>query len=543
MATGDRQIATREKNDNNLDSVWGTCNVCKKTCSNKCSRCCEFYCSVQCQRSDWKTHRYVCFKMPSLTFGTKHPNGPPNVGNASPNTKGVSGIQDGDSEYPKSNNNSRWSLDENSSAVNGKISLPSRSSSSASSTTEIQSSIKTLQFADQPKSNDDVVLTGVSTLNNQVNAYYIRTCQSNGECTQNTKDFHEHGKNGKQLSRVPVRNQIILVEHEGLFVRAIVINPSDRNNIKVGLVDIGCVALKKLDDTREISNDLLDRKRYNFKIVLNDIASVDEKKLLQLVDANIVFKLQFDGASFSSGKNFQLLKKNSGSTIDTLLKNYSTQPLNQTSTNKTISSVQEKLKSLPKMNSELTTPPTRVFVTDLVFQSFCNDYADLVVMDTSTISLGCVSAILFDNLKKVQILQSKIQEIAIGIHEEYEPELNEICLAKYVDDNDWYRAHYSAPDEFVFIDYGNASPVDKKDVRKLPNELREPCYTVVCFINGFPSNRRSFDTKEAIEKLSPDTVQKNCKITVLKSQIVGEEEEDVVFVTFPALSDLLIKSD
>ena len=37
------------------------CNSCGKKAEKRCSTCGDvFYCSVECQRSDWSTHKKVC---------------------------------------------------------------------------------------------------------------------------------------------------------------------------------------------------------------------------------------------------------------------------------------------------------------------------------------------------------------------------------------------------------------------------------------------------------------------------------------------------
>lgn len=60
---------------------------------------------------------------------------------------------------------------------------------------------------------------------------------------------------------------------------------------------------------------------------------------------------------------------------------------------------------------------------------------------------------------------------------------------KYDEDNTWYRGHCievsgdGAP-TILFLDYGNVTPVNIENIRKMPKEFAFPCLTVGCFING-----------------------------------------------------------
>lgn len=38
------------------------CTYCNRECDIICSRCSVYYCSIECQKSDWQNHRYVCGK-------------------------------------------------------------------------------------------------------------------------------------------------------------------------------------------------------------------------------------------------------------------------------------------------------------------------------------------------------------------------------------------------------------------------------------------------------------------------------------------------
>ncbi|XP_037961166.1 uncharacterized protein LOC119690222 [Teleopsis dalmanni] len=44
----------------------GICVMCFKFASHVCQTCGDYYCSVTCQALDWRTHRFICKRMPKL---------------------------------------------------------------------------------------------------------------------------------------------------------------------------------------------------------------------------------------------------------------------------------------------------------------------------------------------------------------------------------------------------------------------------------------------------------------------------------------------
>lgn len=67
--------------------------------------------------------------------------------------------------------------------------------------------------------------------------------------------------------------------------------------------------------------------------------------------------------------------------------------------------------------------------------------------------------------------------------------LSEVCLAKYDEDDTWYRgilieAVGDGNPSIMFIDYGNISIVSNKNIRRMPKEFAYPLYTLFCIIDG-----------------------------------------------------------
>lgn len=66
----------------------------------------------------------------------------------------------------------------------------------------------------------------------------------------------------------------------------------------------------------------------------------------------------------------------------------------------------------------------------------------------------------------------------------------ELCLAKYEDDQKWYRAHCvegRIGDGFIsliFCDYGNMAMVKIEDIQKFPRDMLTPALAAPCYIKG-----------------------------------------------------------
>ncbi|CAK6966033.1 tudor domain-containing 6 [Scomber scombrus] len=116
------------------------------------------------------------------------------------------------------------------------------------------------------------------------------------------------------------------------------------------------------------------------------------------------------------------------------------------------------------------------------------------------------------------------------------------CLALFYSDNQWYRAQVIQRTgntlNVLFVDYGNESEVDIKDVRTVPQSLLEQApQAFLCTLNGFDESKGSWDdsTYDYFYNLLAD---KSLRVTVLhmkdKSEIglpqyaVKIEWEDVV---------------
>ncbi|XP_030575433.1 tudor domain-containing protein 15 [Archocentrus centrarchus] len=96
------------------------------------------------------------------------------------------------------------------------------------------------------------------------------------------------------------------------------------------------------------------------------------------------------------------------------------------------------------------------------------------------------------------------------------------CLALFSSDNKWYRAQVIQKADSIlsvlFIDYGNESEVDIKDVMSMPQSLLEiPPQAFLCFLNGFDESKGSWDD-EVYDDFYNLVVDKPLKVMVFNEE-------------------------
>ncbi|XP_053192242.1 tudor domain-containing 6 [Scomber japonicus] len=100
------------------------------------------------------------------------------------------------------------------------------------------------------------------------------------------------------------------------------------------------------------------------------------------------------------------------------------------------------------------------------------------------------------------------------------------CLALFSSDNQWYRAQVirRSNDTFnvLFVDYGNESDVDIKNVRSVPHSLLELApQAFLCSLNGFEESKGSWDDK-VYDDFYNLLVDKPLKVSVLNMEVNSE---------------------
>lgn len=99
------------------------------------------------------------------------------------------------------------------------------------------------------------------------------------------------------------------------------------------------------------------------------------------------------------------------------------------------------------------------------------------------------------------------------------------CLALFSDDNQWYRAQVTEEGDkkvhVLFVDYGNESDVEKKDVRYLPKNLLEMApQAFLCRLDGFESSGSWDET--VYDEFYNIIVDKPLKVTVVAMENYSE---------------------
>ncbi|KAJ8306560.1 hypothetical protein KUTeg_017105 [Tegillarca granosa] len=113
-----------------------------------------------------------------------------------------------------------------------------------------------------------------------------------------------------------------------------------------------------------------------------------------------------------------------------------------------------------------------------------------------------------------------------------QPEIGLPCVAKYSEDELWYRAEilsFNGEIEVQFVDYGNSDMVQKSAVKKVKKEFMTlPVQGIRCGLNGVKPNDGNWSDK-AIEEFEKLTVEKKLSVKVKSFQagayLVNLEED------------------
>ncbi|KAH8409812.1 hypothetical protein KR222_008639 [Zaprionus bogoriensis] len=115
---------------------------------------------------------------------------------------------------------------------------------------------------------------------------------------------------------------------------------------------------------------------------------------------------------------------------------------------------------------------------------------DLYIVDITSISRGIIGA--FDSAKANDFFELHTKLADFRDSQPYKPVAKEYVIARYEDT--WQRARVLdvRPKEsgtlyqLIYLEYSNTAAVKEQDIRRYPADLKIPCNTNVCLIDGFP---------------------------------------------------------
>ncbi|XP_034233836.1 tudor domain-containing protein 1 isoform X2 [Thrips palmi] len=120
----------------------------------------------------------------------------------------------------------------------------------------------------------------------------------------------------------------------------------------------------------------------------------------------------------------------------------------------------------------------------------------------------------------------------------YNPRLNEVCLAKYHKDGQWYRAvntetvTETQSSKLMFIDYGNCEDVPFQDIRQMvPDFVSPPIVMLMCHLDGVPME----PTPDMITRIMELVPTKN----VYEVEVLGQIDSYQYKIRIPQISDQL----
>ncbi|KAH8278881.1 hypothetical protein KR018_010685, partial [Drosophila ironensis] len=116
----------------------------------------------------------------------------------------------------------------------------------------------------------------------------------------------------------------------------------------------------------------------------------------------------------------------------------------------------------------------------------------------------------------------------------YIPGVKELCLARYSEDNGWYRATCEEINgkflKIQFLDFGNIETVHLDDLKPIPNDVLHPIYATKCIIEGF-NKKEDF---KVLEEYLRSHMKLSCKFK-------ESNEPNARIIVIPNLKDILAK--
>ncbi|XP_067616810.1 protein vreteno-like [Eurosta solidaginis] len=564
----------------------GECVSCRSKAICVCQRCGDYYCSPQCQMKDWPSHRYICFPVPALVHPattlttdalypvekplmtvnqlTNHPldnrqtilneifnsnllknNQQQFSQNLQQQNFALNGQQQQQQQQRFGQNNNRGNLQQNANKNPNKNKEPTAS----------------IPLAVLPKNNSRVILTGFRT----PNRCYVRPLsnEEDEDYLLNARKIDTYGKNAAPLSKVPRPHTYAIAPYEGAMYRVEILQAQERNpdNIRVLFLDRGILATRRLNQLREINDEIILLKQYACMVPLRNVSNYvlngDMTKLFNTFEDK-EFKIKYerveDGVELfhwqtdkSLNDEIEQFCKESGAEVwaDTMRKKQENndKKANQAGSKKNTEEVKtaknSKIEKTPEKaaaavngdepdeqyyaKSATSTPSATEKVVEKVkeverptliapfethyFKVGCAPFKS-IVLDVSCLEIGYIGCIAQADLACLQTVHKQLSTIDVP-NKPYVPKLDEYCIAKFEDM--WYRAQVTdIPDDshftVMYIDFTNEATLTSNEIRHYPASVTGVCKTNLCLIDGLPSEFSAELIKFLNEEITLQTV-------------------------------------
>ncbi|XP_055853411.1 protein vreteno-like isoform X2 [Episyrphus balteatus] len=456
----------------------GPCEHCGNNCDLVCPRCMAPFCSVECQKAEWTRHRYICGKPASMW--------PAWAKQVAKQRNLTEQMTDLTIESPPSN-------------------PPSHQDSSK------KAALKALL----PPSGNNVILTAIS----KTNVVFVRSTayDDNLKFFNTVSTIQKMANQQSRIQHTPERGDIVLTKFkENQYNRAMILNPDNLDQIKLIYVDYGNIDSKSLDELYNAPEEYWNLPRMAVPIILKNVPEffmTDEVKKYMYSYLNKDMKIVYDNDDLQNGVNltelFDLTSNESFNEMIALFK-------------------------AGGVEKNKTTVVYREFLEDSPLPT--GENVELLVIDSSLLQTGFVSCTTEAYANEIQKFQNDIQKYVKenAATSSYTPRVNELCLAKYDEDNLWYRGRCievvgDGHPTILFFDYGNLCIVSVENIIKYPEEFTFPIMTADCEISGLPE-KIDDDLKNKLEEIL------DAGTTIMCENVQYIEEDNIYSIN---LGDLL----
>ncbi|EDV91365.1 GH17400 [Drosophila grimshawi] len=122
---------------------------------------------------------------------------------------------------------------------------------------------------------------------------------------------------------------------------------------------------------------------------------------------------------------------------------------------------------------------------------------------------GCITACFFSSEEVAEHFQDLLNKVfTIGkTHDKltsprYIPDVDEMCLCLYAEDNTWYRGvcqRVTAQEACIlYCDFGNSEMVPLDRIKPIPKNLLQRVYATKCFIDGFDKDKNFLSLEKSL---------------------------------------------